>query len=160
MASIVLPEKVLKALEKKAESEGKTIDETISNLLLEQLNVSDSEVRIELHLKLCEKYLKESEEFLGKADYVQASEKAWGAATQMLKAVAYAKEGRRLTSHSELWEYASKISKEVEEPELARLWRTAVSLHVNFYENWAPGEDVIQAINEVKVFIDKLRKLI
>jgi hypothetical protein len=39
-------------------------------------------------LKLCEKYLKEAEEFLGKGDGVEAGEKAWGAATQMLKAVA------------------------------------------------------------------------
>ncbi|HID90462.1 TPA: hypothetical protein EYP44_00695 [Candidatus Bathyarchaeota archaeon] len=158
--TVVLPERVLRVLKERSESEGKTIDEIIGDALLEQFNVSDPEARVELHLKLSEKYLKEAEAFLDKADYVQASEKAWGAAAQMLKAVAYARERRRLTSHRELWEYASRVSREFGEPELMRLWRTAISLHVNFYESWAPAEDVEQAIGDVHELIKRLRGLI
>jgi len=33
--------------------------------------------RAEVHLKLCERLLRESEELLAKKDYVQASEKFW-----------------------------------------------------------------------------------
>ena len=43
-------------------------------------------------LALSEKYLKEAEEFLEKGDCVQASEKVWGAASQIVKALA-AKKG-------------------------------------------------------------------
>lgn len=158
--TLTLPERVLKALKERSGSEGKTVDEVIGNIILEQLGISDPEVRVEFHLKLCEKYLGEAEDFLSRADYVQASEKAWGAASQMLKAVAYAKEGRGLVSHGELWEYASKLSRELKDKELMRLWSVAISLHVNFYENWAPGEDVKRAVNDVKEFIVKLGKLI
>jgi len=35
--------------------------------------VYDPEARAELHLKLCEKYMREAEELLEKKDYVQAS---------------------------------------------------------------------------------------
>jgi hypothetical protein len=43
-------------------------------------------------LELPERYLGEAEELLARGDYVQASEKAWGAAAQIVKAVA-AREG-------------------------------------------------------------------
>jgi hypothetical protein len=43
--------------------------------------------------------MREAEEFLAKKDHVQASEKAWGAASQMVKAVA-AREGKELRSHA------------------------------------------------------------
>ena len=43
---------------------------------------------MEVHLALSEKYLKEAEEFLEKGDYTQASEKVWGAASQIVRALA------------------------------------------------------------------------
>jgi len=52
----------------------------------------DPEARFEVHLELSERYLGEAEELLARGDYVQASEKAWGAAAQIVKAVA-AREG-------------------------------------------------------------------
>jgi len=79
-------------LKKISIAEGKTLEELISEAILKYLNISDSEVRVELHLKLCKKYISEAEEFLTRKDYVQASEKAWGAASQIIKALA-AKEG-------------------------------------------------------------------
>lgn len=43
---------------------------------------SPPKIRVEVHLKLCERLLREGEELLAKKDYVQASEKFWGAASQ------------------------------------------------------------------------------
>jgi len=83
----------LEALEERAESEGKAVEELIIEAVFKQLNIADPEARAELHLKLCEKYMREAEDFLAKKDYVQASRKAWGAASQIVKASA-AKEGR------------------------------------------------------------------
>ncbi len=85
-------------------------------------------------MRLCEKYLSEAEEFLAKKDYVQASEKAWGAASQIVKALA-AKEGEELRSHASLWEYVDRLAEKLRDVELRRLWRTASVLHQNFYEN-------------------------
>ena len=41
----------------------------------------DPESRIEIHLSLSDKYLREAEDLIKKGDYVQASEKAWDAAS-------------------------------------------------------------------------------
>ena len=56
--------------------------------------------------------MREAEDFLARKDYVQASEKAWVAASQMLKALA-AKEGRELRSHAELWKYADELAEKL-----------------------------------------------
>ncbi|MCC5999021.1 MAG: PaREP1 family protein, partial [Thermofilum sp.] len=115
--------------------------------------------RTELYLRLSEKYLRDAEELLAKGDYVQASEKAWGAAAQIVKALA-AKEGIELRSHGELHRYVSKLSSERGDREIPRLWLSAVSLHQNFYENWLPGEIVEEGLESVKEFVEKLRKLL
>lgn len=77
--SVILPDKALKDLEKKAKSEGKSVEELVGEAILKELGVKDLQAKAELHLKLCEKYVREAEEFLAKKDYAQASEKAWGA---------------------------------------------------------------------------------
>lgn len=46
------------------------------------------------HLKLNGKFLKDAKALLDKQDYVQASEKLWGAAAQVIKAIAL-KRGKR-----------------------------------------------------------------
>jgi hypothetical protein len=95
--TIALPKKVLEALERRSATEEKAVEEFISEAVLERLGIDDPEARAELHLKLCEKYMRDAEELLEKKDYAQASERAWGAASQMVKALA-AKEGRELRS--------------------------------------------------------------
>ncbi len=114
---------------------------------------------MELHLKLCEKYLREAEELLRKGNHVQASEKAWGAATQIVKAVA-AKRGLEIRSHRELWEFVEKLAEETWDEELRRLWHIANSLHINSYEAWAPPQMVMSGIKDLKRLVDKLKKLV
>jgi len=155
--TVVLPEKALEALEKRAESEGKAVEELISEAVFQQLNLDDPEAKAELHLKLCEKYMREAEDFLSKRDYIQASEKSWGAASQMVKALA-AREGKELRSHAMLWEYMDKLAERLEDVELRHLWRTANNLHQNFYENWMPPREVELSVKDVKSFLQKLRK--
>jgi uncharacterized protein (UPF0332 family) len=117
------------------------------------------EADVELHLKLCENYMKEAEDFLARKDYVQASEKAWIAASQMLKALA-AKEGRELRSHAELWKYADELAEKLGDEELRYLWRTANALHQNFYENWMPAREVELSVRDVKEFVRRLRAIL
>jgi len=154
--TIVLPEKALEALKQMSESEGKAVEEIISEAVFKQLNIADPEAKTELHLKLCEKYMREAEDFLTKKDYVQASEKAWGAASQIVKAAA-AKEGKELRSHATLWEYVDTLAEKLEDPELRHLWRTANTLHQNFYENWMPPREVELSVKDTKNLLEKLR---
>jgi uncharacterized protein (UPF0332 family) len=103
--------------------------------------------------------MKDAEEFLTKKDYIQASEKAWSAAAQIVKALA-AKEGKELRSHASLWQFVDEIAEKLQDIELRRLWSRANSLHQNFYENWMPPRDVIYAIEDVKKFVERIRKFL
>ncbi|MEM2123168.1 MAG: PaREP1 family protein [Candidatus Bathyarchaeia archaeon] len=108
---------------------------------------------------MSEKYIKDAEGFLAERDYAQASEKAWGAASQIVKALA-AREGRELRSHGELHAFVSKLGEEIGDPEVRRLWQSAGMLHQNFYENWLPPGMVKENIQDIKSLIGKLRGLI
>ena len=132
-------------------------EELILKTSSEFLNI-DPETKAEAYIALSEKYAREMDEFLEKGDYVQASEKAWGAASQILKAVA-SKRGKELKSHGELHKFVSELREETGDQELRRLWQVATSLHQNFYENWLPEKIVKESIEDVKRFVGKLREL-
>ncbi|MCC6045819.1 MAG: PaREP1 family protein [Ignisphaera sp.] len=68
-------------------------------------------------------------------------------------------EERRLRSHGELWEYVNRLVAETRDDGLGRLWRTAASMHVNFYEDWAPREEVERSLENIERFLRKLREL-
>jgi hypothetical protein len=157
---LALPERIVAKLREEAERAGMLVEELVAEALAKFLGeLLDPEDWLELHLKLSEKYLKDAEDLLAKGDHVQASEKAWGAAAQMVKAVA-AREGRVLKSHRELHEYVAELSKKAGDREVIRLWLAASALHQNFYENWLPGDAVKSAVEDVKVFVEKIRSLL
>jgi len=156
----VLSKKLFERLLEEARKRDMSVEELIAESLLKVLNISlDPSDKVELHLKLCEKYLREAEDFLSRKDYVQASEKGWGAATQIVKALA-AKEGRELRSHGELHKEVIRIVKETGDDEIRLLWQSAIALHQNFYENWLPLEMVEKNIGDIKKLVEKLKKLL
>ena len=151
-----------KKLKERVEEESKRLgiseEEFIVEALSEYLKI-DQEYRMEAHLALSEKYLKEAEEFLNKGDHTQASEKVWGAASQIVKALA-AKRGKALRSHRELHVFVSEIRRELKDPEISTLWLSANSLHQNFYENWLPEETVKDGMENVRKFVKRIKELI
>jgi uncharacterized protein (UPF0332 family) len=157
---IVLPKRIEERLREESErigvSEEELVLEALSKLLNEPL---DPEMRVEMHLKLSEKYLRDAEDFLARGDYTQASEKAWGAASQMVKALA-AKRGREIRSHGELHREVIKLTEESGDDEIRLLWQSAISLHQNFYENWLPPEMVEKNIEDAKKLVEKLKHLL
>ncbi|NHW89127.1 MAG: hypothetical protein HA490_05755 [Archaeoglobales archaeon] len=157
---LFLPKRIAERLKKKSEKTGASEEELLVQVLSEKFGERiDPASEVEMHLRLSEKELMEAEELLRKGDYVQASEKAWGSAAQMVKAVA-AREGRTLRSHGELHREVARIVKETGDEELRRLWQSAGMLHQNFYENWLPREMVEGNISDVKRFVEKLRQLL
>lgn len=60
------------------------------------------------YLKLNDKYLKEGDALLEKADYVQASEKFWGAAAEVIKAIT-AKREVDIRSHGEIHRFITIV---------------------------------------------------
>lgn len=114
--------------------------------------------KVKNYLSLNNKYLKEAETLIAQGDYVQASEKFWGAAAEMVKAIA-AKRGSDLRSHGAVYRFITKLSKEVDAPELLRLFGLASALHQNFYENWLSPEMVVDYGEAVKELVAKLAKI-
>ena len=155
-----MPKRIAERLKKKSERTETSEEELLVEVLSERFGEHiDPASEVEMHLMLSEKELMEAEELLRKGDYLQASEKAWGAAAQMVKAVV-AREGRTTRSHGELHREVARIVKETGDEELRRLWQSAGMLHQNFYENWFPQEMVEGNIRDVKRFIEKLRQLL
>ena len=66
---MMLPKKLKERIEEESEKLGISEEEFIVEALSEYLKI-DPEYRIEVHLALSEKYLKEAEEFLEKGDCV------------------------------------------------------------------------------------------
>ena len=85
--------------------------------------------------------LRQAAQELEAGDVRQASGKGWGAAAQMIEAVAENK-GWPHSSHSHLYEAANRLAQETGDREIRLLFNAAGNLHVNFYENWVTHEVV------------------
>lgn len=105
------------------------------------------------------KYLREAEELLEKKDYSQASEKLWGAAAEMIKAVA-AKRGVALGTHRSLAEFVERLHREYPDLDLARAFDAAEGLHINFYEDHLPESTVRRRADVVREFVRRMEQLL
>lgn len=88
-----------------------------------------------------------------RGDLVQASEKAWGAAAQFLKALA-TQRGWGHESHQHLGQVADKLAAETGNPEISVLFNTAESLHANFYEAYRSEASVRLGIDAMQQYLD------
>ncbi|MHA1589801.1 MAG: PaREP1 family protein, partial [Candidatus Njordarchaeales archaeon] len=76
---IILPERVKRKIIEESKRRGINLEEYIAEIIVDHVS-QNPEDKVELYLKLCEKYLKDAEDMLRKGDSIQASEKMWGAA--------------------------------------------------------------------------------
>lgn len=102
--------------------------------------------------------LLKAREELHKGDAIQASEKLWGAAAQMVKAVAE-RRGWDHHDHRALFRVARLLADETGDPELRRLFQVADSLHANFYEHWQELEFVAAAAPDIEELVRKMEQL-
>jgi hypothetical protein len=96
---------------------------------------------------------------LANGDPRQASEKGWGAAAQIVKAVA-AQRGLEHQSHPSLYDVAHILARETRDREISTLFHTAGDLHKNFYENWFSSAVVENGLEDVRRLVDKLEPLL
>ena len=101
----------------------------------------------------------QAREELANDDIAQASEKAWGAASQMLKAIAQQR-GWPHKSHRYLYDVIRRLRRETGDPELTRLFNQATGLHSNFYENLYEAEDLEDLLPEIELLVDRLEELL
>ena len=103
-------------------------------------------------------FLERARAYLNDGDLLQASERGWGAAAQMVKAVAEAR-GWRHQDHRSLYEVVNRLVKETGDDSLSTAFGLAGALHTNFYEGWLPRETVELCLTQVAELVDKLEAL-
>lgn len=113
-------------------------------------------MNVKKYLKLSLKCLSEAKEMLKRGDYHNASEKLWGTAAHIVKAVAE-KRGWKHSNHTELFKVVDRIVGETGDKDLRILFRTASALHQNFYENWMTQEFVKDSTQDIENFIKKMK---
>ena len=113
-----------------------------------------------------QKYLESSRGLLFQAktelaagDIRQASKKGWGAAAQIVKAIAASRNWEH-QGHRELCLAVDRLRREIGDPDVRRLFDVASALHLNFYEDWRTSEAVAEALDDVERFVSKLDPLI
>jgi hypothetical protein len=68
----------------------------------------------------------------------QAAERVWGVVALAVKAYAYWRDGRRLISHGELWEYMRRMAKEMGSW-VRDAWNAGNTMNICFYEGCGRG---------------------
>ncbi|NPA05399.1 MAG: HEPN domain-containing protein [Crenarchaeota archaeon] len=115
--------------------------------------------RAKQYIKEAHGLLQEAVKELEKGDPRQAAEKLWGAAALAVKAYAYWKEGKRLTSHKELWQYKDRLRDELGEW-VYDAWMAANGMHTCFYEGWCTRRDVEEALKQVERLVKGIEVLL
>ena len=103
--------------------------------------------------------LAKADQEISEGDLLQASEKLWGAAAHMVKAVAQNR-GWEHSSHRALYQVISRLVGETGDGELRDLFLIASQLHANFYEGWLLPEDVEAEQPRVRELVRRLEALV
>ena len=104
-------------------------------------------------------YLTQATEEFVRSDYEQASEKGWGAASQMLRAVA-AERGWQHGHHRDLYAIVRRVAEELEDEELRSQFALAGELHTNFYEGHMKAEDVQFHLGKVSLLVERVEAIL
>lgn len=133
-----------------------TLEEYTVELLSQSLDPRDRAVE---YIEVAQELLVEARRELEEKDYRQAAGRLWGSAALAVEAYALKREGRRLVSHRELWEYKEKLIEELGEW-VYDAWIAAGSMHTCFYEGWCSTGDVEKALKRVERLVELVRRVL
>ncbi|AWR95899.1 superfamily I DNA and RNA helicase and helicaseubunit [Acidianus brierleyi] len=153
-------DEVIKKLEKKGIN--------VTEALLDILSKEDPEESSKERINLAEKYMKESEDYIEKGDAVQASEKAYKVAEEIVKALAekfrteeyeeFLKEGRWYTYL--LGKASKSLSKKLGYWILDG-WNAGYDLHVwGFHERKYSIEDIKVSLKKIEEMLMESKKIV
>jgi len=126
------------------------------------ISLIDPDKRVEIYIRLHEKYLEEANSFAKKGDLVQACEKYWEAVTALLNAIG---EIKKLPHYSrrDYSEIIERIAEEVNDPSLSSLFASAERIHANFYHNFLKKatfeelrRNVLELVKKLKNYVSSL----
>ena len=149
----------MEELIKKAEEEGIDVEDIIINAIRNKSE--DPSISIKLRIDIAEKYINEAKKYLENGDIIQASEKAYKSAEEVIKALGEklntkeyqlaTKEGRWFTY------YLSSVASLTEWSRKG--WSSAYILHVwGFHEGKLDIDTVKRYITDVEEMVEKAKK--
>ena len=103
--------------------------------------------------------LLKGQQVLEEGDLLEASEKFWGAASHMVKAIAEQR-GWRHRNHSALYQIVGQVATELGDEGLRDRLLEAGQFHTNFYENWLDSDTVRRGGERVRELVDILEQLL
>ncbi|AGJ62339.1 PaREP1 family protein [Saccharolobus islandicus] len=154
----------MEELIKKAEDIGINVEDVLISLI----SKNDPKEEIKLRLDLAKKYMKECEEYLKKNDPVQASEKAYKVAEELIKALAEKfnlEEYQKTLKEGRWYAYllvsaSSKLSQKLGDWVLSG-WDAGYSLHVwGFHEAKLAINDILPRVEKVRKMLEESEKIL
>ncbi len=112
------------------------------------------------HEAICDEFLVHAEDEFQRGDHLQAAEKAWGAVAHCVNAIAIQR-GWKVGTHRRLTDNFNRINGADGDPADRRrlLFRSAESLHANFYQEFMPPETVRAGIDDATELVAALKDL-
>ena len=150
--AIVLRGRLARRIREEAERLGVSVEEYLAELLSRELDPEEKAVE---YVETAKDLLRQAREELERGNVRQAAEKVWGAAALTVKAYAFWREGKRLTSHGELWGYMRVMAREAGSW-VRGAWMYANGMHTCFYEGWCAEEDVKDALEAVERLVEEV----
>ena len=111
------------------------------------------------HSETAAAFLLKARAYLDEGDLLQASEKGWEAAAYLLEAIAEQR-GWPHAWQGDLFIAVDRITAELDDERVGRLFFSAGALQQNFYEGWMPAGSVARSLNSVEEFVRRLNGLI
>ena len=155
-AMLALPRNVVERVRREAKRLGVSLEEYVVEALLRDIDPRD---RVKECIEASKLLLEQAREELRRANVRQAAEKVWGACALAVKAYAWWREGKRLASHGELWEYIEKLVGELGEW-VDDAWNAGNSMYTCFYEGWCGKGHVERALKRVEKLVKEIESKI
>ena len=112
----------------------------------------------ESHISIGRRLIRHADEQFVAGDFLQTSEKAWGAATQFLKTHASRRDLPH-SSHYDLRQVANHLVRETGAGRIRELFSICESLHANYYEAYMSEDDLEASLGNVKELIGLLEDI-
>ena len=112
----------------------------------------------ETRMSIGRRLIRHADEQFVAGDFIQTTEKAWGAVAQFLKAHAESR-GLPHSSHYDLRRVANHLVRETGIDRIRELFAICESLHANYYEVWMSEDELEGSIANVKELIALLEEI-
>ena len=106
------------------------------------------------HVELARNFLERSKSYLAQGDLHQASEKGWGAASHIIKAVAAAN-GWEYESHDQFENVVVNARQRYRQPGILDMSRAGEALHKNYYKR-----SLLLNANIIREDIEKVERMV